>query len=393
MNRFCLALCISGLLVICAHPASSQNRPKATVRLTNARVMLDDRDGRLPTDVRWAKVLLLSDGRILFFDALTPRVWIVDQRGQVSQLGREGSGPGEYRTPGFAGEYGGKVWLFDVAQRRTSQFDLASLRHLQTKVWTAGMHDGWGLGTPASFNVHGMAIVPGGGDKRTLSAGAVRWAPLYTVDVASLRVVDSLPKLHVLNASHRIVSQSPRRAIVRDQPFTDRSLFDTSPDGTLAVVVTQAEERDRRLDSIVVLSVRRTKVTKWSAPLALPRPSAGSRLQQLASSQFDMLNALAKTSGQASIPRSLYFEFLFLPKTFVPAVHVLIDDSGAVLIRGNDWAGGQVTYYWFLQDGRTRHEFTVPSTLHIRAIRGNRVVAFQENEDGELTMITATLAR
>ena len=220
----------------------------------------------------------------------------------------------------------------------------------------------------------------------------MRWAPVYVVNVATLRVVDSLAKLHVLNASHRMVSQSPRRAIVRDQPFTDRSLLGISIDGTLAVIVTQAEEQNRRLDSILVVSIRDKKTSKWSAPLTLPRASARGRLQQLADSQFNTLNALAKSAGQATMPRNLFFEYLFLPKTFVPAVHVLIDDSGAVLIRGNDWAGGQVKYYWFRQDGRTRHEFTVPSTLHIRAIRGNRVVAFEENADGELTMITATLS-
>lgn len=268
---------------------------------------------------------------------------------------------------------------------------LSTLRHLRTKSWTAGVHDGWGLGTPIAINAFARAIVPGGGDKRISNGSAVRWVPVYSVDMANNTVQESIARLHVLNASHRITQSAPRRAIVRDQPFTDKSLMATSPDGSLAVVVTQAEEQERRRDSIVVMSVRAKRALEWSTPLHLPRPSAGSALRQLADRQLVTLNDLARMSGDRPIPRAMFFEHLFLPRSFVPAVHALVDDSGTVLLRGNDWAGGRVTYYWYLDNGATRHAFTVPVTFHIRAIRGNRIVALEENDDGELAMVTAVL--
>lgn len=66
-------------------------------------------------------------GRLLIIDSRARRVSIRNSAGQVlHQLGREGSGPGEYRVPSYgAFVESGHVWLLDKGLSRLSIFDRA----------------------------------------------------------------------------------------------------------------------------------------------------------------------------------------------------------------------------------------------------------------------------
>jgi len=53
----------------------------------------------------------MSDSRVVFFDALIPRVWVLDSSGNVRLMVRKGSGPGDCRMPAFVGEFGDTTGL------------------------------------------------------------------------------------------------------------------------------------------------------------------------------------------------------------------------------------------------------------------------------------------
>jgi hypothetical protein len=53
----------------------------------------------------------MSDSRVMFFDALIPRVWLLDSSGNVRLMVRKGSGPGDRRMPAFVGEFGDTTGL------------------------------------------------------------------------------------------------------------------------------------------------------------------------------------------------------------------------------------------------------------------------------------------
>ncbi len=57
--------------------------------------------------------------RLLLVERITDEVWIVDlNSGDFIQLGREGEGPGEYRSPSHGGWAGDSIWITDSQLRR-----------------------------------------------------------------------------------------------------------------------------------------------------------------------------------------------------------------------------------------------------------------------------------
>jgi len=382
------------LHAVLASTAAGQGESSSRLRLVEEALLLEDHDGQLPSDVQWARLIPLSQGRALFFDALVPRIRVTTGRNGSAQLGREGSGPGEFRMPAFAGVLEDTVWVYDVAQRRFSYFASKSLRYIRSSGWRGGFEDGWELGTPASISNSGSVVVPGGGDKRNRTNSTVRWVPLFLVQTQPARKTTSIASLHVLNSSHRIVQTGSRRTVVRDQPFTDRSLFALSPDGGRLVVVTQAEELGRHRDSIVVFKVGAGAEVAWRDRLLLPRePFTPKQVQQAIVRELSELTEAAQSAGVAPLTRSDYLASLYVPKTRTPATHVMVDNDGAVLIRGNDWLGDSVTYSWYSPSGKELGHLRTPAGFHIRSIQGRRILALRMNIDGESTLISATLAK
>ncbi len=331
---------------------------------------------------------------MLFFDALVPKVWIADGQGRSRQIGREGSGPGEFRMPAFAGAIGDTIWVYDVSLRRFSFFSSETLRLVRSTNWSGGTEDGWDLGTPVAINSHGTVLVPGGGDKRIMANRAVRWVPLFVLGTLPPEKAKPIASLHVLNSSHRIVQQGPRRTVVRDQPFTDRSLFAVSPNGQQLVVVTQAEELGRNGDSLAVWNLTRSTRLVWRTQLGIAREAFSAKsAQQAIDREFADLTDAARSAGAAPVRKSDYMTHLYVPKTQTPATHVVVDNDGAVLIRGNDWLGDSVTYTWYSARGALLGHLRVSSQLHIRALQGQRIIALRKKDDGEHTLETATLTR
>ncbi len=395
MTRRCWTLAVISVAATLrpVDPCRAQRAPSSELQLVDQKVLMEDRDGRLPVDVRWAKIIQLPGGRVLFFDALVPKVWIADGQRRSRQLGREGSGPGEFRMPAFAGAIGDTVWIYDVSLRRFSFFSGESLRLLRSINWSGGTEDGWDLGTPAAINSRGTVLVPGGGDKRIMGNRAVRWVPLFVMGTSPPRKAKPVASLHVLNSSHRVEQPGTRRTVVRDQPFTDKSLFAVSPDGRRLAVITQAEELGRLRDSIVVFNVATSAEFAWSHRLHQPRePFSSRQLQQAIERELSALNEAAQSAGAAPLTRSDYLANLYIPKTRTPATHVMVDNDGAVLIRGNDWLGDSVTYTWYSPTGKELGRLKTPSGLHIRSIQGRRILALRVELDGESTLLSATLA-
>lgn len=82
---------------------------------------------------RVSSVLWLPDGRLLIADVGARRLLLVSASGEeATQLGREGSGPGEYRLPGSLAALGDTIVVHDPGNARLSLFtpDGSWVRHL-----------------------------------------------------------------------------------------------------------------------------------------------------------------------------------------------------------------------------------------------------------------------
>jgi hypothetical protein len=83
---------------------------------------------------RVSSLLWLSDGRLLVADVGSRSLLLVDSAGRtMTQLGREGSGPGEYRSPNSLASLGDTIVLHDPANARLGLF-LADGRWVQNLV-------------------------------------------------------------------------------------------------------------------------------------------------------------------------------------------------------------------------------------------------------------------
>lgn len=68
-------------------------------------------------------VLPLDDGRIAVIDNRAPRVAVFSASGGwLVDIGRQGSGPGEYRGPIYGDVVGDTIFVWDQLQRRLSAF-------------------------------------------------------------------------------------------------------------------------------------------------------------------------------------------------------------------------------------------------------------------------------
>ena len=95
-------------------PAAAATQDVPTVHLTRPEATSADGFSAL------IGLRLLSDGRVMVADALEQTIAIVNLRsGDVTTIGRQGSGPGEYGMPGrlFAGA-GDTTYMMDMGNRR-----------------------------------------------------------------------------------------------------------------------------------------------------------------------------------------------------------------------------------------------------------------------------------
>jgi len=191
----------------------------------------------------------LPDGRVLVVDSRDKQVQLVDFRsGRATRIGREGSGPGEYRFPSAVFPLPNhEALLADPAQLRFLRIDAAG-KVVETFSYPEGIGPGTQpRGTDAAGRVYfeGASLgLPGGGPDGGIlvadSLPVIRW-DRRTGKVDTLILVKG-PQIRVGVTGEG----SSRNFSVRRQPFTSRDGWTVGSDGRIVVVRSDPYRVDTR---------------------------------------------------------------------------------------------------------------------------------------------------
>lgn len=181
-------------------------------------------------------VAVAADGRVFVADAQRPSIWCFDSEGRfVGYLGREGRGPGEFKSVLSLAVTGDRLFALDAASQKITSFRLDR--------WIDGVPADTAPETftpsgPAGFATGEIEAVPGGNLLVQLALPVVNYdevstAPrlvrLFSPTGEILRdSVMSLP-----NDEHLVIRGSGGGYTVSPMPFGKRSFLGVAPDGTM----------------------------------------------------------------------------------------------------------------------------------------------------------------
>ncbi len=319
-----------------------------------------------------------EQGRLYALDRLDHTVKVFDPAGEfVTELGREGDGPGEFRRPLRMGLRGDTVWVLEPPMRRMSFLTLdrsvADSRHLLD----AGIDREVFVWAPAGVLADGstlyIPLLTGG----AYTSGRVpthvtlrRFAP----DGAELEAV---AELWTGRNSLVIAGERGGHSMLAYQPFNDATLWAIDSQGTFLVVVDRGESKAARGE--VRVSVYGVGTGEWETWVG--RIGEGQRIGSAAiDSVVDVAAEMIRSRGRPDIRRESILEALHNPG-FVPPVHAaLIDREGRVWLETRYGEDGRTRWDVYSREGRQIARVSLPSVLDVQHVVGGCVWGLERDD-------------
>lgn len=275
-------------------------------------------------------------------------------------IGRQGEGPGEYRSVGRVGWAGNSFWIYDPVLRRLTFID-ATGRLLRTAPWHPGFsgggevrapsllgHDGGGTFVATGMRPGGLGVGAGIGERLFLVStdSGVNWRVLTrTTGPATCAI------------------QTPQVSV--PVPNCSMPSFTASGDGKVVVVVTPSAEDPK---VVSVIAARTTGPQGYSIRLTF-------RHQPIPRSTQDSVRRYLEG-------RKLPTRLPPLPTAYPVVGRVLVDETGSAYLE--ELVGGRPDT-WLVLDprGRPAARLRLPPRAKLHAVNGGEFWASITNEDGE----------
>ena len=173
-----------------------------------------------------AGALAPSEDAVLIAEPAAHRVRLFDlEGGELRSIGRDGVGPGEFRSPALTGFFGDDVWVWDLLLGRLSFISASTGRFLDSRALPTG-------GRAAAL-ADGSALYVA----RTPPAGALQERLVSRVP-ESVRDPAEGDTLHVMSVEAGTLQiRSGEVTRTARQPFSDDPLWGAAPNGRWAVVL------------------------------------------------------------------------------------------------------------------------------------------------------------
>jgi hypothetical protein len=238
----------------------------------------------------------VREGQVYVVDAMARAVLVFDEGGALVRIvGREGSGPLEFRRPGRLGWLGDTLWVRDTGNQR---FTL--------------IHGGSEVGTmPLSYPIEPPHehLPPAGWGEWLLSDGGLLIAPLAPWNVLAQGQVASLPHVHRhrdggtnrtlfgRDVRQEVFGFRPRGASLAEgmfayHPFASGDVVTVSSDGSAVYVVNRSEYRVTRMTP--------EGQVLWSRRYPYERRPARPAIDQFVSFMVEFMGADAEKQGFSS---------------------------------------------------------------------------------------------
>lgn len=306
------------------------------------RFVPTDTIGRFGSDVVFEAiddVSTASDGRVFVADSRARQILVLDPRGQRTRtIGREGAGPGEFRSVRHLTVFQGRLHAYDGVLRRLSVFD--STGGLLRSYGPVPLPEGAGLSeAPPQRVLEGGALLVLG---LPLQAGPGAVANLYVRD-ARAEQTRAFARLYWGESSRRI--RTSRFGATFKQPVDEISLWDVTPDGSTIVIL------DRPIPAGDVATAELTVITAGgdtirTVPLRLkaeriPREVAEREMREVAEEYSRSLRSLAIPPSELY---DAFSEHMAVPSHQSPFDRFLIGSDDTLWLR--EGAFGRETARW-----------------------------------------------
>lgn len=320
----------------------------------------------------------LSDGSVLVVEARQRQIKRFDGNGNLrTSLGRDGGGPGEFRSIGSIGQIGDTVWVLDVSQRRISLFALSG-RYLSTETWREV----------------GRSLTPSG----LLSDGTTwgEWSQPVTgllsdestkAILRQGRLQNSIDTVAMVAATHATFAVRDGSTIqLGRQPYQDHSIVVAHPKLALVYVIDRAAPHTKQGARFRVSAIRASGDTSWSRVYPYQASAIAKRSLD---STFNRVYAEFKRSG---VSKDAVRRALFLPEFAPPVTAAFVSDSGALWLQRETGAPGRS--YWVLgPTGDVIGAVEVPRNVILHAARGDAVWGVAIDDDDVPTVRRWSISR
>ena len=366
MIRFALVAWIA--VAAAAQATGAQSAPSATLRL---EMRIDgNEDHVMFSFIR--DLVPMPDGSVVVAEPREQRLRHFGADGSVrGTFGRSGAGPGEYRSIGGIGQLGDSIWVRDLALRRTTWLSLDG-RVLGSPRWDLDENARPGTGfVPTGYLRSGAAWgVP------TASPATVADESLpRRIELLSSSGAERLGTLAIVPSQHeRYRLQDGPSFIFGTQPFADAPLV-VGSGATDRILIVDRRSVHAAARAIPVTAISRGGDTLWTTRVPyVPRAIARTVRDSVVRRVHRLVARDGATEAQV---RAL----LHLPAHYPPVTDAFEDADGRLWLRRED-NGPRVTYQRLSAAGRLDLELTVPSSLRVRAARGEKVWVISADEDG-----------
>lgn len=339
-------------------------RPAAAIHLEREQVFRDTEE--VPIG-RVGEVTVDQEGQLYIADPTQNTILVFDPDGNyLASIGREGSGPGEFRGPGTMDVFSNQLYVYDVMQHRVNVFDLntRSVSHTVNFGSSAqevrSIEDGLYSPREIFFRNDQMFLMSFGSLLHTTPperAGQVidhYRKPYYLIDRDGRRVSDKLfeQKDYVFLTA----SVNGRIRTASGFPFIGKSLIAVAEDGT--------------------------SYTTWSEDFLITvRAPDGTYLRAIYY-PYEKVN-LTRDAAVQGQERDIHKQFVLqneLPETFTALNEILIDDENRLWVS-TIIEDDNVYEWWVLQEsGELITRFTWPKVHTIALIRNGFMYTRETDE-------------
>ena len=378
-------LALVALLGGCGAAAEDVSAPPVVQAERTVRIGSVDDTASALTFVR--EIVVGRDGRIYSLHPQEHRVLIHDEDGRlVRAVGREGEGPGEFRSAGRIGLLGDTLWVFDHGTSRFTYFDLdgelLESRAIPVDLGDAERNPPRPRGMLSDGTIWGSP--PAWSDE--VADGRITRALNVRLDSAG-KAADTLIAYSIANTSWRLHDPSNPRGVrsFREQPFGASEMVVVSEHRPEIVIVERPIATDAAKGELRVTKLGLDGDTIYSRSFGyVPKPVPPALPDSLAAA-FARRPSTLPPSMAASWPapgraEQLARASLFVPPYLPAARSLVVGRDGTVWIQRED-TGGDTSEWWVIdEEGRAVASMRLPAGLRVLAAARDRVWGTETDE-------------
>ena len=345
-------------------------------------------DGQRATD-SWTAVtslLVTASNGFAVLDRDQKRIDIYDGAGKwLRQLGRNGSGPGEYRDARAIGMNGDTVWVADPVLLRLCMF-LQDGKPVATLPLQYDPRDEiFGVYGPAGRFNNGAVLAAPVAYTGVLGQPASLQMPLYRISAVAAPLGEVV-RMRV----GKVVLELGYGTIVAFQPFKDGSLWSVDPEGDGFVVVHRAAAASPQAEFRLTKYAPSGRVVfdKYIRYSAVPLTGT-----VVDSAVTKMLDAFAKDPNVRLPDRGRVVSGLYTP-AFVPPVSDLVATyDGHTLIRREATSSSNAIWEVYDSWGQRVGQFLLPSSSRALQLEGSSLWVAETDDLDVVTVVRYRVGR